>query len=96
MTTDYFIKLVIRMVLNDQSMVERYIDGLEYNKMAIRDCFKIICEPNNIPILIHCDHGKDRTGLMIALILACIGVNDYDIAKDYGLSKVRRCIQCHI
>jgi protein-tyrosine phosphatase len=35
------------------------------------------------PVLVHCAFGKDRAGLMIALIHAAIGVRAGDIADDY-------------
>jgi protein-tyrosine phosphatase len=34
-------------------------------------------------VLIHCALGKDRTGLLSALILDCLGVNRADIVQDY-------------
>jgi protein-tyrosine phosphatase len=39
-----------------------------------------------MPALVHCSAGKDRTGLVIALILAVLGVPDELIAADYALS----------
>jgi protein-tyrosine phosphatase len=38
------------------------------------------------PALVHCSAGKDRTGVVIALILAVLGVPDEIIAADYALS----------
>jgi protein tyrosine/serine phosphatase len=39
-------------------------------------------------VLVHCHGGKDRTGLVVALLLALAGVPPEDIAADYGLSAV--------
>jgi protein-tyrosine phosphatase len=39
-------------------------------------------------ILIHCHAGKDRTGAMVALLLALAEVPDEVIAQDYALSEV--------
>ena len=39
-----------------------------------------------LPGLIHCSAGKDRTGLVVALVLEVIGVPDEIIAADYALS----------
>ncbi len=36
--------------------------------------------------LIHCAVGKDRTGVLAALILECVGVSDVDIVADYQVS----------
>lgn len=40
------------------------------------------------PALVHCSAGKDRTGVVIALILAVLGVPDDIIAADYALSAI--------
>jgi protein-tyrosine phosphatase len=36
--------------------------------------------------VVHCVSGKDRTGLVVALLLALLGVPDAVIAEDYALS----------
>jgi protein-tyrosine phosphatase len=46
-----------------------------------------LCAPGALPGLIHCSAGKDRTGLLAALILAELGVGDDVIAADYALSR---------
>jgi protein-tyrosine phosphatase len=38
------------------------------------------------PILFHCAAGKDRTGILAALLLALLTVTDDDIASDYAQS----------
>ena len=38
------------------------------------------------PVLVHCAFGKDRAGLMTALIHAAIGVSAHDIVADYTRS----------
>lgn len=38
------------------------------------------------PVLVHCTAGKDRTGLVIALTLAAIGVDRDVILDDYALT----------
>lgn len=35
------------------------------------------------PLVVHCHAGKDRTGLLVALIHRLLGVNDADIFHDY-------------
>lgn len=40
------------------------------------------------PLLFHCTAGKDRTGVLIALLLKAIGVADEVIAADYERSDV--------
>lgn len=42
-----------------------------------------------LPMLVHCIHGKDRTGIIVALILKLCGVSDEAIVRDYALSELR-------
>ncbi len=41
-----------------------------------------------LPALIHCTAGKDRTGVAAALLLATLGVDDTTILDDYELSAI--------
>ena len=41
-----------------------------------------------LPILIHCTAGKDRTGVICALILSLCGVEDEVIAHEYSLTNL--------
>lgn len=36
------------------------------------------------PVVIHCSAGKDRTGVVVALLLRILGVSDEDIVRDYA------------
>ena len=36
----------------------------------------------------HCSAGKDRTGIITALILGLAGVDDNTISKEYALTEV--------
>ena len=38
------------------------------------------------PVLVHCAYGKDRTGIIIALIQAAIGVPEAALVTEYGRS----------
>ncbi len=49
---------------------------------------KILSYPENLPAMLNCAHGKDRTGLVSALVLACLGKTKEYIAADYARSQV--------
>jgi hypothetical protein len=40
-------------------------------------------------VLVHCVGGRDRTGLIVLLVLAAVGAAPQDIVADYELSNVR-------
>jgi protein-tyrosine phosphatase len=46
-----------------------------------------LCAADALPGLVHCSAGKDRTGIVSALVLAVLGVPDEVIAADYALSS---------
>jgi protein-tyrosine phosphatase len=54
---------------------------------AIAEAIRALCAANAFPALVHCSAGKDRTGIVIALTLAVLGVPDEVIAADYALSS---------
>lgn len=59
----------------------RYI--ITFEQGHIKKLFEIVAEPTNHPVLVHCISGKDRTGVMIALILMALGVRKEEVIHDY-------------
>jgi protein-tyrosine phosphatase len=47
---------------------------------------EVIAEPENHPLVFNCAVGKDRTGILAAMLLNLVGVPDEDIIEDYSLS----------
>ncbi|WP_297816156.1 tyrosine-protein phosphatase [uncultured Lactobacillus sp.] len=48
---------------------------------------ELLTLPQDQALVYHCSAGKDRTGMMSALILTGLGVDDRTIAKDYLLTN---------
>ncbi|WP_129837889.1 tyrosine-protein phosphatase [Streptomyces sp. RFCAC02] len=46
-----------------------------------------LCAPGALPAIAHCSAGKDRTGVVVALVLSVLGVGDDDIVTDYTASE---------
>ena len=69
-------------------LVDRYFDMLAQGGPAIAAAVEIIASPARNPTVFHCTAGKDRTGVLAAVILSLLGVADVDVAEDYGLSAL--------
>jgi len=69
-------------------LVERYLEMLEEGAPAIAAIFDLLAAEASRPLAFHCSAGKDRTGVIAALLLSLLGVPDDDIAEDYTTSAV--------
>ena len=65
---------------------DKYINLLE-SKKAWSDIFNILLNNKDGSILICCHQGKDRTGVVCALILYLLGIDYNTIIDDYLLSN---------
>ena len=45
-----------------------------------------LAAPDARPAVFHCTAGKDRTGLLSALVLSLLGVPEETVVADYALS----------
>lgn len=50
------------------------------------EALDVIAQAENHPLIFHCSAGKDRTGILAAILLSVLGVADDDIINDYSLS----------
>uniref|UniRef100_A0A6V2N8A0 Tyrosine specific protein phosphatases domain-containing protein n=1 Tax=Ditylum brightwellii TaxID=49249 RepID=A0A6V2N8A0_9STRA len=59
---------------------------LQFGAPGIRYVLEICADKTRHPVGFYCTAGKDRTGMITALILSVLGVPDEDIVEDYSLS----------
>ena len=57
----------------------------EFGRRVI-EALEIIAEPDNLPLVFHCSAGKDRTGVLTAIVLGILGVTNEDIIEDYTMT----------
>jgi len=70
--------------LNEQpGMRERYVLILERSRPAFGSVFNAIADAEGA-VLVHCFAGKDRTGLVAAMMLSLAGVDEDAIGADYA------------
>lgn len=92
---------VIQLPLLDQAEVD---GGLEWNRLfdsyadylsrpavaaRLVQGLTLLASPEALPALVCCSAGKDRTGLIVAAILATVGVPDETIIADYAKSQAQ-------
>jgi protein-tyrosine phosphatase len=70
-------------------LVERYREMFDVGRATIAATVTLLADPGALPAVFYCAAGKDRTGVLAAVILAAIGVREQDIVADYHLSKAR-------
>jgi protein-tyrosine phosphatase len=66
-----------------------YVELLELGSAAFAEAFRRIAEPGGSPALVHCAIGKDRTGVLCALLLDAAGVDRDEIVADYARTGER-------
>jgi protein-tyrosine phosphatase len=68
-------------------MGDLYEDMIERSRPQIADVLDIVADHvASGPVLVHCAYGKDRTGIIIALIQAALGMSAETLVADYGRS----------
>jgi protein-tyrosine phosphatase len=66
--------------------------GTQYTEMLdgaaehIVGALEALAAPEACPAVVHCTAGKDRTGLLSALVLSLLGVPEETVVTDYALS----------
>ena len=69
----------------DRSAVVRL--DVDLNQTGIAAAAAAIADAQPGGVVIHCHAGKDRTGIIVAVILSFLGVPDDEIADDYALTQ---------
>ncbi|CAM3370478.1 Protein tyrosine phosphatase [Stackebrandtia soli] len=67
-------------------LADRYAEVASDGVVEIRAVLETIADADE-PVVFHCASGKDRTGLIAALVLTLLGVSDEDIVADYALTE---------
>ncbi|MER5642103.1 tyrosine-protein phosphatase [Kitasatospora sp. NPDC002227] len=65
-----------------EKFAEVAADGVE----ELRQVLRLVAEADNAPLVFHCAAGKDRTGIVAALLLTLLGVGEEDIVADFALT----------
>ncbi|MCX4399027.1 tyrosine-protein phosphatase [Streptomyces sp. NBC_01767] len=67
-------------------LADRYAEVAHDGVVELRRALEVIADENSGPVVFHCASGKDRTGLLAALVLSLLGVAEDDIVADFALT----------
>jgi protein-tyrosine phosphatase len=70
-----------------------YVGMLEHSAPLLGQLLTGLAEPDHRPAVFHCHAGKDRTGVVAALVLLVAGVDRDDILDDYELTRRYRTLE---
>jgi len=74
------------------AMIDLYRALPAWMAPRLRGIFSRIAQ-GDVPVLVHCAAGKDRTGIAIALLLAVLDVPQETIIEDYLLTNACNLVQ---
>ena len=63
-----------------------YCMWLDFRKGQFYETLATLATPSALPALFHCNGGKDRTGVIAALVLGIAGVPNETIVEDYAIT----------
>jgi protein-tyrosine phosphatase len=69
-------------------VASRYGRMVEEGAPVLTRAIEVLASAGSLPAVVHCSAGKDRTGVLSALVLAFLDVPDETIVEDYALSAV--------
>ncbi|KAI5362034.1 Putative tyrosine-specific protein phosphatase [Septoria linicola] len=69
-----------------EGFVKAYYDIMLAGPDAYGKIFRYLAAPNAKPCLVHCTAGKDRTGVLVALLKMLVGVDKDAIGEEYALT----------
>jgi protein-tyrosine phosphatase len=75
-----------RREIESDTLARTYRRIIDERQPELRQILSTLAEPGAFPALVHCTAGKDRTGIVVALLLALAGVDHAIIAEDYALT----------
>jgi protein-tyrosine phosphatase len=72
----------------DGYLRDRYAEIVLDRAPEIGTIFRSLALEDGLPAVVHCAAGKDRTGVVSAIILLALGVDEPTVLDDYELTSV--------
>ncbi|KAJ7284058.1 protein-tyrosine phosphatase-like protein [Mycena rebaudengoi] len=73
-----------------EAFMELYSQILDHGGPSFSTILRHVRDRPDQPFLFHCTAGKDRTGIIAAILLKLAGVDNEAISNDYALTRIGR------
>ena len=70
------------------TVLEDYLLIVNHGQDRIVAADRAIADAPPGPVIVHCHAGRDRTGIVVAIILKAAGVSTRDVTEDYAISPL--------
>jgi protein-tyrosine phosphatase len=80
-----YYQIEMAMYVNHSTMGAVYLERMKhpgFEKKLIL-ALEMMADSSYHPLVFHCSQGKDRTGILAAVLLSLMGVSEADIIRDY-------------
>lgn len=90
--TDYVreIREGVRTRFTAEDLADYYAVILRRRAPEFGAALHVLADPARLPALVHCAAGKDRTGLLVALLLEALGASRDVVVAEYALTGTLR------
>lgn len=66
------------------NLYDDYVLQIRDNGQQLVSALRLLADAGSLPAVIHCTAGKDRTGVLVALLLDLLGVERDQVVADYA------------
>jgi protein tyrosine/serine phosphatase len=68
------------------NLFDDYVLQIRDNATQLVGALELLAGPGSLPAVVHCTAGKDRTGVLVALLLELVGVEREQVVADYAVT----------
>jgi protein-tyrosine phosphatase len=77
----------------ERMLRDMYVGALEHSASHIGTVLRGVADPALVPVVFHCHGGKDRTGVVAAVLLLALRVDRETVLDDYEATRRYRMIE---
>ena len=77
----------------EQLLRDMYVGILEHGAANVAVVLRGLADPDAVPAVFHCHGGKDRTGVVAAVLLLALGVDRETVLDDYEATRRYRRLE---